>query len=71
MAMRLAPEEPEAGPWRVERLAVVIEALTQLGAPSAADMVISGIPRVSYDPITEIVVAPPPAAASFSPAPDR
>jgi hypothetical protein len=35
MAMRLGPEEPAAGPWRVARLAVVIEALTQLGAAGA------------------------------------
>jgi hypothetical protein len=31
MVMRLAPEEPEASPWRAERLTVVIEALTPLG----------------------------------------
>ena len=32
MAMQLAREEPEAGPWRAERLAVVVEGLAQLGA---------------------------------------
>ena len=37
-----------------------------------ADIVISGTPGISYDPVTEIVVAPPPpAAASSSPAHDR
>ena len=30
-AMQLAPEEPEAGPWRAKRLTVVIETLTGLG----------------------------------------
>jgi len=32
VALQLAPEEPEAGPWRAKRLAVVIESLTRLGA---------------------------------------
>ena len=32
MAMQLAPEEPEAGPWRAKQLTVVIENLTRLGA---------------------------------------
>jgi len=27
VAQPLAPEEPEAGPWRAKRLAVVIESL--------------------------------------------
>jgi hypothetical protein len=31
VALQLAPEEPEAGPWRAKRLAVVIESLTRLG----------------------------------------
>ena len=31
MAQQLAPEEPEAGPWRAMRLAVVIESLSRLG----------------------------------------
>lgn len=34
--MWLAPEEPEAGPWRVERLAVAVEALTRLGGSASA-----------------------------------
>jgi hypothetical protein len=29
MALQLAPEEPEAGPWRTEPLAVLVRALTQ------------------------------------------
>jgi hypothetical protein len=29
MALQLAPEEPEAGPWRTEPLAVLVQALTQ------------------------------------------
>jgi hypothetical protein len=31
VAQPLAPEEPEAGPWRAKRLAVVIESLSRLG----------------------------------------
>jgi adenylylsulfate kinase-like enzyme len=31
VAQQLAPEEPEAGPWRAKRLAVVIESLSRLG----------------------------------------
>jgi len=31
VALQLTPEEPEAGPWRTKRLAVVIESLTRLG----------------------------------------
>lgn len=31
MPLRLAREEPEAGPWRVELLRVVVEALTRPG----------------------------------------
>jgi hypothetical protein len=29
MALQLAPEEPEAGPWRVERLSTVVNAVTR------------------------------------------
>src|SRR5580658_6788645 len=29
MALQLAPEEPEAGPWRTAPLAVLVQALTQ------------------------------------------
>lgn len=35
MALLLAPEEPEAGPWHAELLTVVIETLTQLGSAGA------------------------------------
>ena len=35
MALKLAPEEPEAGPWRTEPLSTVIERLTRAG-PAAA-----------------------------------
>jgi hypothetical protein len=31
MTLQLAPEEPEAGPWRVEPLAVLVQAITQGG----------------------------------------
>ena len=31
MALQLAPEEPEAGPWRVERLTTVVNAVTRRG----------------------------------------
>ncbi|HEY6279980.1 MAG TPA: hypothetical protein VIX86_27120 [Streptosporangiaceae bacterium] len=31
MVQQLAPEEPEAGPWRAKRLAAVIESLSRLG----------------------------------------
>jgi hypothetical protein len=36
MGLRLAPEEPEAGPWHAELLTVVIGALTQRGRGRAA-----------------------------------
>jgi hypothetical protein len=36
MSLRLAPEEPEAGPWHAELLTVVIESLTRLGRGRAA-----------------------------------
>jgi hypothetical protein len=36
VALQLAPEEPEAGPWRPELLTVVIETLTQLGTGATA-----------------------------------
>jgi hypothetical protein len=42
MPLRLAQEEPEAGPWRVELLSTVIEALTRLGP----DRVIDGRPVI-------------------------
>ena len=29
MALQLAPEEPEAGPWRVELLSTVVNAVTR------------------------------------------
>jgi len=35
MALRLAREEPEGGPWRAEPLTMVIEALTRLGSGRA------------------------------------
>ena len=31
MALQLAPEEPEAGPWRVELLSTFVDAVTKLG----------------------------------------
>jgi hypothetical protein len=31
MTLQLAPEEPEAGPWHVEPLAVLVQAITQRG----------------------------------------
>jgi len=31
MALQLAPEEPEAGPWRVELLSTVVNAVTRRG----------------------------------------
>jgi hypothetical protein len=42
MALQLAPEEPEAGPWRTEPLAVLVQALTQ-GVPGG---IVSGRPVV-------------------------
>ena len=36
MSLRLAPEEPEAGPWRAELLTAVIGTLTQRGRDRAA-----------------------------------
>src|SRR5436309_5832255 len=35
MALHLAPEEMEAGPWHVEFLAIIVEALTQSGSGRA------------------------------------
>jgi hypothetical protein len=35
MALQLAPEEPEAGPWRAELLSTVIEAITRRGPGNA------------------------------------
>ncbi len=42
MALQLAPEEPEAGPWRVELLSTVIEMTVRLGPDRAT----SGRPLV-------------------------
>jgi hypothetical protein len=42
MALQLAPEEPEAGPWRAEPLNVLVEALTQPGP----GRIVSGRPVV-------------------------
>jgi len=42
MALQLAREEPEAGPWRVESLTAVVEALTQ----SRSGHVVSGRPFI-------------------------
>jgi hypothetical protein len=42
MALQLAPEEPEAGPWRAEPLAVLVEAMTQ-GIPGGT---VSGRPVI-------------------------
>jgi len=42
MPLQLAPEEPEAGPWRVEALAVLVQALTP-GRPAG---VVSGRPVI-------------------------
>jgi chloramphenicol 3-O-phosphotransferase len=36
VSLLLAPEEPEAGPWHAELLAVVMETLTQLGSARAS-----------------------------------
>jgi hypothetical protein len=37
VAEQLAPEEPEAGPWRAKRLAAVIESLSRLGTAAHTD----------------------------------
>jgi hypothetical protein len=42
MALQLAPEEPEAGPWRVELLSTVIDAVTRRGPDRSS----SGRPAV-------------------------
>lgn len=73
--MQLAPEEPEAGPWRTEPLRTVIEAPTmrhhrewmaeEIPFNAAqrtwerADVIVCGTPEIPYDPGTEIVVARP------------
>jgi hypothetical protein len=36
MVLQLAPEEPEGDPWRAEPVAVIVEALVQLGQGRAA-----------------------------------
>jgi len=42
MALHLAPEEPEAGPWRAEQLTVLVQALTQRGSGG----IVSGRPVI-------------------------
>jgi hypothetical protein len=42
MALQLAPEEPEAGPWRTVPLAVLVEALTQ----PIPERIVSGRPVI-------------------------
>lgn len=42
MALQLAPEEPEAGPWRAEPLTVLVQALTQ----RAAGRIVAGRPVI-------------------------
>jgi hypothetical protein len=42
MALQLAPEEPEAGPWRAEPLTALVQALTQCGPGEA----VSGRPVI-------------------------
>jgi hypothetical protein len=42
MALQLAPEEPEAGPWRAEPLTALVQALTQRGPGT----IVSGRPVI-------------------------
>src|SRR5215831_8616436 len=42
MALQLALEEPEAGPWRAEPLPVLVQALTQCGSGG----IVSGRPVI-------------------------
>ncbi|MGH3164862.1 MAG: hypothetical protein ACRDN0_03080, partial [Trebonia sp.] len=42
MALQLAPEEPEAGPWRVELLSNIVDAVTRRGPDRSS----SGRPAV-------------------------
>jgi hypothetical protein len=41
MVLQLAPEEPEAGPWRVERLSTVVNAVTRRGADQSRPVVLA------------------------------
>jgi hypothetical protein len=41
MALQLAPEEPEAAPWRVERLSTVVNAVTRQGADQSRPVVLA------------------------------
>lgn len=41
MALQLAPEEPEAVPWRVERLSTVVNAVTRRGADQGHPVVLA------------------------------
>ncbi len=41
MALQLAPEEPEAAPWRVERLSTVVNAVTRRGADQSRPVVLA------------------------------
>ncbi len=53
VAMQLAPEEPQAGPWHAELLTVIIEALTPLGACKAVDdrSAVLAVERISLLPV--------------------
>src|SRR5256885_16989980 len=41
MALQLAQEEPEAGPWRAERLSTVVNALTRRGLDQSRPVVLA------------------------------
>jgi hypothetical protein len=41
MALQLAPEEPEAGPWRAERLSTVVNAVTRQGLNQSRPVVLA------------------------------
>jgi hypothetical protein len=41
MALQLAPEEPEAGPWRAERLTTVVNAVTRRGLDQGRPVVLA------------------------------
>ena len=41
MALQLAQEEPEAGPWRVERLSTVVNAVTRRGTDQSRPVVLA------------------------------
>jgi hypothetical protein len=54
--MKLPPEEPAAGPWRVEE-----RPLLAADRPwERACLVLAGTPPLAHDPPTELVVADPP-----------